>query len=165
LIHFQEKTGDLAKALKEVAQSGAWIEEKGPTLTFHYRKAEPSRHDWLIRESKKIITHFGFQARDAHCAIEARPPIGWDKGHAVLHVLRNQYGVDWAEGVRVIYAGDDETDEDAFRILSGLGVTFRVGPADRSTLATRRLANVGAVQSLLQWLADWQPEPNKKGSD
>ncbi|MCZ6465604.1 MAG: hypothetical protein O7A09_14835, partial [Proteobacteria bacterium] len=95
----------------------------------------------------------GFQARDAIEAIEARPPIGWDKGRAALHILRARYGLGWSELVRVIYVGDDQTDEDAFRFLSGLAATFRVGPADSLSAATRRLPNVAAVQSLLAWLA------------
>ena len=100
-----------------------------------------------------MITAAGFQAREAHAALEARPPIGWDKGRAVLQILRLRYGPAWSEEVRVVYVGDDETDEDAFRFLAGLAVTFRVGPADTLTLATRRLPNVDAVEALLRWLA------------
>jgi trehalose-6-phosphatase len=55
--------------------------------------------------------------------------------------------------VRVIYVGDDQTDEDAFRFLSGLAQTFRVGSADTPTAAARRLPNVDGVLSLLEWLA------------
>jgi trehalose-6-phosphatase len=71
----------------------------------------------------------------------------------VLHILRARYGPAWSESVRVIYAGDDQTDEDAFRFLSGLATTFRVGSPDSATAATRRLPNVDAVRSLLGWLA------------
>jgi trehalose-6-phosphatase len=53
----------------------------------------------------------------------------------------------------VIYVGDDHTDEDAFRFLAGLAMTFRVGSADTPTAATRRLPNVEAVRTLLEWLA------------
>ena len=56
-------------------------------------------------------------------------------------------------GGAVVYAGDDNTDEDAFRVLVGLGITFRIGGADNPTLASRRLSNVDAVESLLEWLA------------
>ena len=152
LVHFQTKTRDLAKALTSLATSGAWIEEKGPTLTFHFRQVPKSQQVRLAEQIREIIQKFGFQARDAHCAIEARPPIGWDKGHAVLYVLRKRYGPDWSERVRTIYIGDDVTDEDAFRVLKGLGQTFRVGPADTSTAAKRRLPNVEAVEALLEWL-------------
>ena len=106
----------------------------------------------LTDEVRTIIQQHGYQARDAHCAVEARPPIGWDKGRAVLHILRSRYGPSWSEDVRVIYVGDDRTDEDAFRFLAGLAMTFRVGPADTITAATRRLPNVDAVAALLEWL-------------
>ena len=77
----------------------------------------------------------------------------------MLHILRERYGLSWSERVRVVYAGDDQTDEDAFRFLSGLAATFRVGPADTPTDATRRLPNVAAVESLLAWLGE------RRGSD
>src|SRR5262249_49602043 len=107
----------------------------------------------LLDRARAMIATAGFQPRDALCAIEARPPIGWDKGQAVLHIMRHRYGPSWSELVRIIYLGDDQTDEDAFRVLAGLGVTFRVGTADSLSLADRRLPNVDAVQALLEWLA------------
>jgi len=100
------------------------------------------------------VTHAGFQAREAHYAIEARPPSGWDKGRAVFHVLRARHGPEWPEQIGVVYVGDDESDEDAFRALSGLGATFRVGHADRPTAAARRLPDEEAVETLLRWVAE-----------
>ncbi len=132
---------------------GAWVEEKGASLTLHYRQTEHGAQEPLAQEARARIQDAGFQARDASCAVEARPPIGWDKGHAVLHVLRARYGPAWSESVRPIYLGDDETDEDAFRVLSGLGITFRIGSNEHSTLASRTLPNVASVQALLTWLA------------
>ena len=150
---FERKTHELAESLQDLAVAGAWVEEKGATLTYHFRAVDDEAQDHLAGEARGRILAAGFQARDAHCAIEARPPIAWDKGHAVHFVLRNRYGPAWSESVRVIYLGDDQTDEDAFRVLSGLGITFRVGSTDRPTLATRQLPNVAAVQALLGWLA------------
>ena len=95
----------------------------------------------------------GFQARDAICAVEARAPTGWDKGQAVLHVLRLRHGPAWSEELRAVYVGDDETDEDAFRALQGLGITFCVGRPERPTLASHRLPDVSAVETLLRWIA------------
>jgi len=108
------------------------------------------------------VQRAGYQARDAHCAVEARPPIGWDKGRAVLHILRDRYGPSWSESVRVVYVGDDQTDEDAFRFLSGLATTFRVGSPDSPTAATRRLPNVDAVYALLEWLARRKPAKRRR---
>jgi len=153
LVHYQERIDSLIEALEEVAVDGAWSEPKGPTLTYHYRKVPPQPRAELVARARTIITSSGFQARPAHDALEARPPIGWDKGQAVLHILRARYGPSWSEIARVIYVGDDQTDEDAFRFLSGLSMTFRVGPADSVTAATRRLSNVESVRALLAWLA------------
>ena len=52
-----------------------------------------------------------------------------------------------------MYIGDDQTDEDAFRFLSGLATTFRVGSPDTPTAASRRLPDVDAVRALLEWIA------------
>jgi trehalose-phosphatase len=157
LTHFAARMRELALALQGVREPGVWLEEKGATLTLHYRGAASEDHERIAERAREIVREAGFQARDAICAVEARPPAGWDKGRAVLHVLRARYGPPWPEQVRVVYAGDDETDEDAFRALQGLGLTFRVGPADRSTLATRRLPNVDSVETLLRWVATRAP--------
>ncbi len=152
--HFEARAGEIARALAEIDVPGVWVEEKGVSLTLHYRECPPERHDEVAKRGREIIARMGFQPRGAHCAVEARPPIGWDKGQAVLYVLRELHGPGWSEVIRVIYVGDDETDEDAFQALSGLGATFRVGDASRPTRARRRLSGVDAVRVLLEWLAD-----------
>jgi trehalose 6-phosphate synthase/phosphatase len=154
LPHFEERSRTLAKALAALDEPGVWLEEKGASLTLHYRQADPARHAAIAERARETVREAGFQPRDAHCAVEARPPIGWDKGRAVLHVLRSRHGPAWSERWCVVYVGDDETDEDAFRLLQGLGVTFRVGRAERPTLASRRLPSVEAVETLLRWVAE-----------
>jgi trehalose 6-phosphate synthase/phosphatase len=157
LVHYRQRAEELSRALSRCEVDGAWVENKGPTLTYHYRAVDENRRPSLVEEVRGLIAQHGYQARDAHCAVEARPPIGWDKGRAVLHILRQHYGPAWSEEVRVIYVGDDETDEDAFRFLAGLATTFRVGSADTPTSATRRLPDVNAVAALLDWLAQRTP--------
>jgi trehalose-phosphatase len=130
------------------------VEEKGASLTVHYRQAHPADHAEVAEHARALIREAGFQAREGLCAVEARPPIGWDKGRAVLHLLRAMDGPAWSESVCVVYVGDDDTDEDAFRALLGLGITFRVGQAERPTVAARRLPDLEAVETLLRWLAD-----------
>jgi len=159
LVHYRERAEDLAKALHAVERDGAWTEHKGPTLTFHVRQVAESARPALLEEARALITSRGYQARTAHSALEARPPIGWDKGRAVLHILRSRYGPSWSENVRVIYVGDDETDEDAFRFLAGLAITFRVGGAGTMTAATHRVPGVAAVQALLRWIGERTYDP------
>ncbi|NNL68050.1 MAG: bifunctional alpha,alpha-trehalose-phosphate synthase (UDP-forming)/trehalose-phosphatase [Myxococcales bacterium] len=159
LPHYQSRLPELTRALADVAPEGAWVEEKGHTATFHFRQAAAETHARAADEARRVINEFGFQARDAKMAVEARPPIGWDKGRAVLHVLRSRYGPSWSERVRAVYVGDDHTDEDAFRLLEGLAITFRVGSAAEPTAASHRLANVEAVHALLAWIAGRASHP------
>jgi trehalose 6-phosphate phosphatase len=157
LHHFESRSRQLTLALREICEPGVWVEEKGASSTLHFRHADPARHAGIAEEARKRIRESGFQPRDALFAVEARPPLGWDKGRAVLHVLRERHGPAWSEEWRVVYVGDDDTDEDAFRILQGLGITFRVGRAERPTLASRRLPNVAAVETLVRFVAERPP--------
>jgi trehalose 6-phosphate synthase/phosphatase len=165
VAHYAERARVLAARLRQLHTSGVWVEEKGATLTLHYRMAEPGQHGALRQQAIEWIRDAGFQARDALCAVEARPPVGWDKGRAVLHVLRSQYGVGWSERVRVLYVGDDDTDEDAFAALAGLGMTFRVGVGARPSRASRLLPNVAAVRALLEWIAQRPPASQRVVAD
>ncbi len=153
LSHFEPRLKDLARALMKRAPKGVWVEEKGASLTLHYRAAAARLHEQIAERTHEIVRDAGFQARDAIFAVEARAPTGWDKGQAVMHVLRLRHGPAWSENLRAVYVGDDETDEDAFRALQGLGITYCVGRAERATLASHRLPDVPAVETLLRWIA------------
>jgi trehalose 6-phosphate synthase/phosphatase len=157
LAHYADRARMLAGALREIHEPGVWVEEKGASLTLHYREAAPDAHARVAERAREIVVQAGFQAREALCAVEARPPTGWDKGRAVFHVLRTRHGPEWPEQLGVVYIGDDETDEDAFRALEGLAFTFRVGQAERPTSAQRRLPDPEAVEVLLRWVAERPP--------
>lgn len=114
---FEDKVADLLKALQEqVCKEGAWVENKGALLTFHYRETPLSIRGALADKAKALIEAAGFKAAPAHMAIEAKPPVQWNKGRASIYILRTAFGVDWSERIRIIYAGDDVTDEDAMEV-------------------------------------------------
>jgi trehalose 6-phosphate synthase/phosphatase len=137
----------------EVCKDGAWIESKGVLLTYHYRNVQQHLRPALIDQATAIVLKHGFRPCKAHCAIEAKPPITWGKGRASIQVLRTTFGVDWSERVRIIYVGDDVTDEDAMKALKGMAVTFRIAnSATVSTAADHRLHNTQSVLVLLQWV-------------
>lgn len=86
-------------------------------LTFHYREVPVEIRPELVAKAQQLITSSGFKAGQAHCAIEAKPPVHWNKGRASIYILRTAFGLDWSERVRIIYAGDDVTDEDAMQVI------------------------------------------------
>lgn len=92
------------------------MENKGALLTFHYRETPPDVRPELVAKAQQLIQECGFKAGQAHCAIEAKPPVLWNKGRASIYILRTAFGLDWSERVRIIYAGDDVTDEDAMQV-------------------------------------------------
>lgn len=151
---FVDKVSDLLKSLQEqVCRDGAWVENKGALLTFHYREAPVNIRNSLMEQAKVLIEAAGFKAGRAHMAIEAKPPVQWNKGRASIYILRTAFGVDWSERIRIIYAGDDVTDEDAMQALKGMAATFRVTSSNICrTAAERRLPSTDSVLTMLQWI-------------
>lgn len=100
-----------------MASNGAWIENKQHSLTFHYLDVPVIDQDSYKLIASNIIERYGYIPNQAHSAIEARPPVQWNKGEAALYILREEFGVNWSEKVKVIFAGDDTTDEDAMKVI------------------------------------------------
>lgn len=151
----EERISKLTKALqKEVCRDGAWTENKGALLTFHYRGvATRAAREALITRATEIFIEHGFQPHKAPMALEAKPEAKWDRGRASIHILRTTYGAEWSSRVRVIYCGDDQSDEEAMQALSGIAVTFKVSsmPSTR-TSANYRLRSPEDVLLMLRWI-------------
>ena len=99
-----------------MCRDGAWVENKGSILTFHYRETPSELRPEMVEKARSLIVEFGFKATEAQCALEAKPPVQWNKGRASIYILRTAFGVDWSERIKIIYAGDDVTDEDALTV-------------------------------------------------
>uniref|UniRef100_A0A1B6M5T0 Uncharacterized protein n=2 Tax=Graphocephala atropunctata TaxID=36148 RepID=A0A1B6M5T0_9HEMI len=151
---YQDKCSDLLKTLQDqVCKEGAWVENKGALLTFHYRETPAELRPNMVKQAKALIEAAGFKAGQAHCAIEAKPPVQWNKGRASIYILRTSFGLDWSERIRIIYAGDDTTDEDAMEALKGMAATFRVTSSQIiKTAAERRLPSTDSVLTMLKWI-------------
>lgn len=122
------------------------LEDKGLTLSVHYRNTPPSDVKRLLRIVRNIVSerHTLKLVHDKK-VVEIRPRIDWDKGMAVRLIMRRL-----GRGFP-IYIGDDRTDEDAFvRIKSG--VTILVSRRRRRSNAKYYLKDVADVYKFLRLL-------------
>lgn len=132
----QERVNDLP---------GVLLEDKGIALACHYRLASERDAETLRAWAAEVLAAaqvegLAVEIVSGHKVVEFRPQQA-NKGAAVL-ALRAP-----AEGT--LYAGDDETDEDAFRALPADALTIRVGPLSVPTSARYRLAGPDAVLTFL----------------
>ena len=141
------------RRLAALREEGSWVEHKGATLSWHLRQMSEEARDRAIRRGATVLAKLGLRAVTGKAVLEARPPVDWSKGRAVLHVLRARHGERWPLKLRAIYLGDDRTDEDAFQSLQGIGRSIRVGGPDADTAAEETLPDPEAVGVLVRWLA------------
>lgn len=135
----------LKLALSET--DGLEIEDKGLTLSVHFRRVNEHLHDWVRSVTFSTVARSrSFVCREGKMVLEVKPQIEWHKGYAVQWILREIA----PEGALPVYIGDDLTDEDAFGAI-GEGITIRVGESGE-TAAQYFLPDVAAVGQFLQWL-------------
>jgi trehalose 6-phosphate phosphatase len=126
---------------------GTWVETKVAGVAFHYRQARSASNGSVV--AKKLEEHLarmeGIWLRRGHLVLEAavRPA----SKAAAVEQLRQESGA-----ATVVYLGDDDTDEEVFRVLGPPHVTVRVGPGE--TAAAHRVADPLEVVELLNPLAD-----------
>ena len=127
---------------------GAWIERKRFAIAVHFRAVDA--HD-VPRLTTLVTTvarsHAGLRMTGGKKIVELRPDVPWDKGRALEWILAEATGEDTS--VLPVYLGDDETDEDAFRVIRSSGVGVVVGDEDRATAAHCRLADTVEVGMFL----------------
>lgn len=115
---------------------GAFIEDKGLTLSVHFRLVELEGIIELRNKARAVLLPYSMKnmikVRSGKMVFEIRPPVLWDKGKAALWLIDRWRAVFQDDSVVVLYCGDDATDEDAFRILADKGITIIVGAHDDS---------------------------------
>jgi len=126
---------------------GLELEDKGLTLSVHYRRVPDQLHHWVRAVTNGAAARSrSFQCREGNMVLEIKPQINWNKAYAAKWILREVL----PSSALAIYIGGDVTDEDAFAALPE-GITIRVGePGD--SRAQYHLPDVAAVGQFLQWL-------------
>jgi trehalose 6-phosphate phosphatase len=149
---------DLAAVARQLGEQlarveGAIVEDKGLTLSVHYRLVD----DAAAAERVRATTAAACQPRDSlrvtqgKKVLEIRPAVDWHKGRA-LRFLLDTLAAD-SSGAPAIFIGDDRTDEDAFRELGDDGWGIVVGDPPADTAARASLPTTDAVVEFLRRLA------------
>lgn len=147
LQHWRGKLESLATLFP-----GVWIEDKGAALACHYRQAGAE----TVRQLGQLLEEFAaalqapsvpIEILHGNCVWELRPK-GIDKGRAVLWLLRT-----YRPAALPLYAGDDQTDEDAFAQLPEEAITIRVGLLDVPSKARYRVISPHELAEFLGMLA------------
>jgi len=124
-------------------------ERKIATVALHVRGLDAREADRVTGEFRSVVEPMAgehLEVRDFNGGVELRVR-GRDKGIAIAEIIAELPDADL-----VVYIGDDDTDEDAFRALPPHGIGIKVGDLDRPTAAHGRLESPAAV---LQLLTDW----------
>ena len=144
-----EQLDTLARVLDRIAGSvsGTLIERKPAGMALHTRLAKPHDSRTVQREAREQLSELlpGLTVREGKNVLEFSVRSS-TKGDA-LERLRQHTGAD-----RVLYAGDDVTDEDAFAVLQEGDLGLKIGPG--ASLADYRVRGPEEVAQMLEILAE-----------
>jgi trehalose 6-phosphate phosphatase len=109
---------------QELHRNRIRLEDKGPISAFHWRGApDESAAEHLLAGVAGEAEKAGFGVHWGRKVLEIRPPVAFDKGTGIVHLLGD------ADLAAAMYVGDDTTDLDAFRGLRELVDSGRIGRA------------------------------------
>lgn len=127
---------------------GVIIEDKTYALAVHFRMVQAEDVGTVEAAVDAVLgEHPELRKTGGKKIFELRPNIDWDKGKAVLWLLKT-LGLDGAD-VLPFYLGDDITDYDAFRALRGRGVSLLVSDDPQAEGADYRLVDTDEVRIFL----------------
>jgi trehalose-phosphatase len=135
---------------------GVLIEDKTFAITCHVRLATPEDGERALDLFEAIaeaqIERGMLRLLPGAKAAELVPAADWHKGRAVAWI-RDRLVHHLGRPVRVIYLGDDRTDEDAFTALDSDDLAIGVGSRPHSHLIDWRLAGPASVGRFFERLA------------
>jgi trehalose 6-phosphate phosphatase len=144
----------LKLALSET--DGLEVEDKGLTLSVHFRRVTDQLQDWVRSVTCSTVGRSrSFACREGKMVLEVFPRVDWHKGRAAKWIAREIL----PSSPLLIYVGDDVSDEDAFVAIHE-GITIRVGGLS-DTAAQYSLPDVAAVGLFLKWLNHAKPHASR----
>jgi trehalose-phosphatase len=144
--------GDLRHALRDEGELSRHFAGRRPAVFLDHDGTLTPIVDRLLAEHADEL-----KVTPGKMVYEIQPRLEWEKGKAVLYLLQ-ALRLD-GDDVAPLYLGDDITNEDAFRALSGRGIGIFVGRADdpdlegRGTSAAFMINSIEEVERFLDRLA------------
>jgi trehalose 6-phosphate phosphatase len=138
----------LRKAIEPL--HGVWLEDKGCAIALHYRTV-PERGREVLQIAELVVAGLGsaFAPLVGKCVVEIRAR-HLTKGAGIRRLMECEP----FRGRSPIFAGDDVTDEDAFKYVNQVGgISLRIGSTEPSA-ATHRLADPAQLHRWLLEIAD-----------
>lgn len=149
----------LSTTLKTV--KGARVEDKGITLSIHYRQVDEKK----IKDMRQLVERalsgplaLGMlKITSGKKVYEIRPAVEWDKGKAINLLMKTYGKVGSKNHVVPVYIGDDQTDEDGFRIIEkhGNGISIHIGEPEAMSAASYYLRSPEEVQGFLARMLEY----------
>ncbi|MBN1176381.1 MAG: trehalose-phosphatase [Dehalococcoidales bacterium] len=153
----KDLVGQLEEELENI--DGVIVEDKGLSLSVHYRLVSEEEQDDVAVIFKRIVSSLAdagkIKITSGKKVFEVRPPIDWDKGKAIESIRREILAFLKLENVLTVYLGDDTTDEDAFKVLKRpLGWSVYVGGENNASAAEYYLNSTEEVEQFLSRLLE-----------
>jgi trehalose 6-phosphate phosphatase len=136
---------------------GVFVEDKGLTLSVHYRMVDGTEEVKVDDAFRKIAGPLyvtgKIRVTRGKKVYEIRPPVDWDKGKAIAWLIaRFRESVGKGE-VLPMYLGDDLTDEDGFEVIEkNNGISVFVGGESFQSVARYFLKSPEEVTEFLKML-------------
>ena len=142
----------LRKRLGDI--EGHAVERKPFAIAVHFRRVADSEVGRLEHAVDRVLSeHARLRKGRGKKVFQVQPRLDWNKGRAVSWLLR-RLELDEQRFIP-LYIGDDLTDEDAFRALSGRGIGIALRDRDdRTTAADYALDDPDEVRRFLERLQE-----------
>lgn len=136
---------------------GVFVENKGLTLSVHYRSVDDTEEtrvkDAFDRVTNPLNVTGRIKVTHGKKVYEIRPPVDWDKGRAISWLIARCREARGKGGALPVYLGDDLTDEDGFKVIEkNSGISVFVGEQSFPSVARYFLKSPDEVIDLLRML-------------
>lgn len=138
---------------------GVLVENKGLSLSIHYRMVEDDKSEEVRNVFEKVIATARSLGKvritTGKKVYEVRPPVDWDKGKAISLLIEKYGKLKARSELLPMFLGDDQTDEDGFKAIeSHGGISILVGEDTAGSAARYYLKSPDEVQQFLSMLTE-----------